>query len=134
MQVTADDDEADVDTGGDDDEDDSDGWITPGNLSQKRREMNGMKEEDKVQKVKVACMTTDFAMQVRPIRADFHLVQVPGPFFPSRMSSSNWECTSCQWRELLYARLKPGCSGATHASRPPRSWTRSSAKSAATRL
>lgn len=46
-----------------DDEDDEEGWITPGNIKEKKRLMNGNKP-DEVQFVKVACMTTDFAMQV----------------------------------------------------------------------
>ena len=46
-----------------DDDDDEEGWITPGNIKEKKRLMNGTKE-DEVQFVKVACMTTDFAMQV----------------------------------------------------------------------
>ncbi len=45
------------------DDDDDEGWITPANLSRKKRQMNGQGEEDQ-ESVKVACLTTDFAMQV----------------------------------------------------------------------
>lgn len=47
-----------------DDDDDEEGWITPSNIKEKKRMMNG-NQCDEVQHVKVACMTSDFAMQVR---------------------------------------------------------------------
>ena len=47
------------------DDDDDEGWITPGNFQQKRLEMFGIDASKKAEVVKVACMTTDFAMQVR---------------------------------------------------------------------
>ena len=61
---------ADVDDGDDEedpaeDDDDDEGWITPSNFSQKRLEMFGVEASKKPEVVKVACMTTDFAMQVR---------------------------------------------------------------------
>ena len=50
----------------DDEEDDDEGWITASNIREKRREIDGRTAEDEGQKhVRVACMTTDFAMQVR---------------------------------------------------------------------
>ena len=50
----------------DDEEDDDEGWITASNIREKRREIDGRTAEEEEQKhVKVACMTTDFAMQVR---------------------------------------------------------------------
>ena len=49
----------------DEEDDDDEGWITPSNLKEKRREIEGRSaEEDEQKHVKVACMTTDFAMQV----------------------------------------------------------------------
>jgi len=42
-------------------EDEDEGWITPSNLKEKKATMQGDRTE--VVKVKVACMTTDFAMQ-----------------------------------------------------------------------
>ncbi len=47
----------------DDDGDDDDGWITPGNVKEKRAAMAGRGEEEAETRVRVACMTTDFAMQ-----------------------------------------------------------------------
>ena len=51
-----------------DDDDDSEGWITPGNLKEKQRQMIntglGAGTNEKIEKVTVACLTTDFAMQV----------------------------------------------------------------------
>jgi len=44
-------------------EDDDDGWITPGNLKNKKDVYAGIDEGKDPQKVMVACMTTDFAMQ-----------------------------------------------------------------------
>ncbi len=46
-----------------DDGDDDDGWITPGNVKEKRAAMAGRGEEEAETRVRVACMTTDFAMQ-----------------------------------------------------------------------
>jgi len=43
--------------------DDEDGWITPGNVKTKKAVFNGTEEGKAPQKVMVACMTTDFAMQ-----------------------------------------------------------------------
>lgn len=45
---------------GEDDDGDDDGWITPGNLKEKKAAMAGRAENERVV---VACMTTDFAMQ-----------------------------------------------------------------------
>jgi len=44
-------------------EDDDDGWITPGNVKTKKAVYAGTDEGKVDQKVAVACMTTDFAMQ-----------------------------------------------------------------------
>lgn len=46
-----------------DEDDDDDGWITPGNLKSKKAALNGVSDEAKPERVKVALMTTDFAMQ-----------------------------------------------------------------------
>ncbi len=57
------DEEYDDDDEYDDDGDDDDGWITPGNVKEKRAAMAGRGEEEAETRVRVACMTTDFAMQ-----------------------------------------------------------------------
>lgn len=44
-----------------DSDDDDEGWITPSNLKQAQKQVNSQLMEEK--HVKVACMTTDFAMQ-----------------------------------------------------------------------
>ncbi|KAK3922387.1 RNA-binding protein NOB1 [Frankliniella fusca] len=44
-----------------DDDSDEGGWITPNNINQAKKQMNAQFEEEK--DVKVACVTTDFAMQ-----------------------------------------------------------------------
>lgn len=44
-------------------EDDDSGWITPGNLKNKKKEFRGSSQPVEEKKVVVACMTTDFAMQ-----------------------------------------------------------------------
>ena len=46
-------------------EDDDEGWITPGNYSKKKEQMAMVNEKELIQNVEVACMTSDFAMQVR---------------------------------------------------------------------
>lgn len=45
------------------DDDEEDGWITPGNVKEKKKEFNGELQGETDLKVRVACMTTDFAMQ-----------------------------------------------------------------------
>ena len=50
-----------------DEEDDDEGWITPENLSAARKAMCNGDMEDVSSEISVACMTTDFAMQVGPI-------------------------------------------------------------------
>ena len=72
-------------------DDDDEGWITPANLSRKKRQMNGQGEEDQ-ESVKVACLTTDFAMQVCTQYCS-GLNGLPRSF--SRMCSSRWACTCC---------------------------------------
>lgn len=52
----------------DDDEEDNIGWITPQNISQVREQMVGSGETN-LEGIKVGCMTTDFAMQVRRQRS-----------------------------------------------------------------
>jgi RNA-binding protein NOB1 len=56
--------ETDDDEGEEDEDDDDDGWITPMNIKEKKRLMNSELEEEEQKPVKVACLTTDFAMQV----------------------------------------------------------------------
>lgn len=48
-----------------DDEDDDEGWITPSNYKQKLKDLDGTVEpEEEAEQIPVACLTTDFAMQV----------------------------------------------------------------------
>ena len=47
-------------------EDDDEGWITPDNLQRVCEEMGGVLDE-LPQSVAVGCITTDFAMQARPL-------------------------------------------------------------------
>lgn len=57
--------EADNDVGSyESNEDDDEGWITPGNYIKKKEEMETANEEELSLPVEVACMTSDFAMQV----------------------------------------------------------------------
>ena len=45
-------------------EDDDEGWITPANYSKKKEQLAMVNEKELIQNVEVACMTSDFAMQV----------------------------------------------------------------------
>ena len=45
-------------------DDDEEGWITPHNVQSKKREMTGEMVDEEPKSVRVACLTTDFAMQV----------------------------------------------------------------------
>ena len=48
----------------DDVDDDDEGWITPSNCARKKGQMALTNEKQLLQRVEVACMTSDFAMQV----------------------------------------------------------------------
>jgi len=52
---------SDVEEEEEEEEDDDDGWITPGNIQQVKHSMNGVLETIQLE---VACISTDFAMQV----------------------------------------------------------------------
>ena len=43
----------------------ADGWITPGNLAKMKSQLERAHEKELSERVEVACMTSDFAMQVR---------------------------------------------------------------------
>ncbi|KAI9593618.1 Nin one binding Zn-ribbon like-domain-containing protein [Syncephalis fuscata] len=65
----------------DDDDTDSDGeWITPDNLEQHKRRDQGLDSNSSrdAQKVDVACMTADFAMQNVVIQMGLHLMSMDG--------------------------------------------------------
>ena len=53
------------DSNSDNVEDDDEGWITPANYSKKKEQMAMVNEKELIENVEVACMTSDFAMQVR---------------------------------------------------------------------
>ena len=62
QDVSSEGEESDPEEGEDsDDDDDEDGWITPANLQHVKNTMNGVVETVQLE---VACLTTDFAMQV----------------------------------------------------------------------
>lgn len=46
------------------DDEDEEGWITPGNVDEMNQMMTGSVPGDVQEMCKVACLTTDFAMQV----------------------------------------------------------------------
>ena len=50
-------------------DEDDEGWITPGNYTKKKDQMAMVNEKELLQNVEVACMTSDFAMQVRKVGA-----------------------------------------------------------------
>ncbi len=55
-----------VDVVGDDEEDDGEGWITPGNLEEMKKlsQLSCEEKEIKDSQITVGCMTSDFSMQV----------------------------------------------------------------------
>ena len=63
-EVEEDDDEDFYEEEEDDDSDDGQGWITPGNISQMKADSGDFGANSEEDKVQVACLTTDFAMQV----------------------------------------------------------------------
>ena len=67
-----DDDDDNDDDDNDDDDDDDKGWITPSNLEAVNKLMSKLDVGASERIVQVACMTTDFAMQVRQMHTQTH--------------------------------------------------------------
>ena len=53
-----------IDTWESNEENEDEGWITPGNYAKKKEQMATINEKELAREVEVACMTSDFAMQV----------------------------------------------------------------------
>merc|ERR1712020_368011 len=52
-----------IDTWESNEENEDEGWITPGNYAKKKEQMATINEKELAREVEVACMTSDFAMQ-----------------------------------------------------------------------
>lgn len=59
-------------------EEDDEGWITPYNYKKKKEEMEMVNEKELTEKVEVACMTSDFAMQNVLISMGLHVASPTG--------------------------------------------------------
>ena len=78
----------------DDDDDDSDGgeWITPGNVSEKKKEMEDGEFEDK--NVEIACITSDFAMQNVLKQIGLNVTSIDGRVI-RQLRTFIFRCTTC---------------------------------------
>ncbi|XP_013183650.2 RNA-binding protein NOB1 [Amyelois transitella] len=94
-------------------EGDSDGgeWITPGNLSEKKREMEAGEFEDK--DVEVACITSDFAMQNVLKQIGLNVTAVDGRVI-RQLRTFIFRCTTCFKTTSVMTKLFcPKCGHAT---------------------
>lgn len=93
--------------------DDDDEWITPSNLQDKRKAMMGVNNNDEPQFVKVACMTTDFAMQNVLKLMGLSVVSVDGLLI---QETKTWilRCYSCyKTTHLMHKQFCPKCGNKT---------------------
>ena len=90
---------------GEEEDDDDEGWITATNIKEKRREIEGGTGEKEEQKhVKVACMTTDFAMQGRKNNGlnSYHImVDDLLPWINNNMAATSTHISSTQVRYIF---------------------------------
>ncbi|XP_059078626.1 RNA-binding protein NOB1-like [Tigriopus californicus] len=90
------------------DDDEDEGWITPSNIKAKTKAMNGALPGGD-QFVKVACMTTDFAMQNVLKQMNLHVLSVQGMLI---RETKTWilRCYSCfNTTPLMNKRFCPKC-------------------------
>merc|ERR1719334_948605 len=87
------------------------GWITPKNIGSIKREGNG--DEDRSDPVKVACLTTDFAMQNVLIQMGLNVIGVNGKVI-KRARSYALRCYGCfKLTFNLTKRFCPHCGNQT---------------------
>lgn len=97
-------------------DDDDDGWITPGNIEQVKHSMNGVLETVQVD---VACITTDFAMQVIERLPFMSIERTLYPrFLVYRTSSCRWDFMWSPWKAGSSMKLGRTSFVATLASAP----------------
>lgn len=87
-------DDEEEETGSEESESDSDGgeWITPGNLAEKKREMDAGEFEEKA--VEVACITSDFAMQNVLKQIGLNVTAIDGRII-RQLRTFIFRCTTC---------------------------------------
>lgn len=111
----ADDEDVGEEESGEDSEsdDDSDGgeWITPGNVSEKKKEMEDGEFEDK--NVNVACITSDFAMQNVLKQIGLNVTAIDGRVI-KQLRTFIFRCTTCFKTTSVMTKLFcPKCGHAT---------------------
>ncbi|XP_076470243.1 RNA-binding protein NOB1-like isoform X2 [Babylonia areolata] len=94
--------EEEMDNNGDDDE----GWITPSNISNVKRQMGMGSAEAEKTRVPVACLTTDFAMQNVLIQMGLNVVSVDGMLI-KQARSYVLRCFACM--KITYNMMKVFC-------------------------
>ncbi|CAH0725094.1 unnamed protein product, partial [Brenthis ino] len=95
------------------DDSDSDGgdWITPGNVSEKKKEMEDGEFEDK--NVEVACITSDFAMQNVLKQIGLNVTSIDGRVI-RQLRTFIFRCTTCFKTTSVMTKLFcPKCGHAT---------------------
>ncbi|XP_059062055.1 RNA-binding protein NOB1 [Achroia grisella] len=100
-------------TESDDESSDSDGgeWITPGNLAEKKREMDMGEFDDKT--VEVACITSDFAMQNVLKQIGLNVTAIDGRVI-RQLRTFIFRCTTCFKTTSVMTKLFcPKCGHAT---------------------
>jgi len=94
-------------------EDDDEGWITPGNFSKKKDQMAMINEKELTQNVDVACMTSDFAMQNVLLSMGLHVASPTGQLI---RETKTWilRCYACfKTTPLIEKKFCPKCGNKT---------------------
>lgn len=95
----------------DDDEDDNIGWITPSNVNKAKKQMNCQAAEEV--SVKVACMTTDFAMQNVLKQMNLHVSALDGRII-KQIKTYVLRCYTCfKTTSLMTKTFCPKCGNKT---------------------
>lgn len=92
-------------------DDDNDGWITPSNIQKAKKQLNSENMEDK--QVKVACMTTDFAMQNVLKQINLNVTALDGRLI-KKLRTYILRCYSCfKTTSIMTKKFCPACGNDT---------------------
>ncbi|XP_041980490.1 RNA-binding protein NOB1 [Aricia agestis] len=113
VKVTDDVNNSDRSTDEDNSDSDEGDWITPNNLSEKKKEMELGDFDDEVESVEVACITSDFAMQNVLKQIGLNVTSVDGRII-RHLRTFIFRCTTCfQTTSVMTKLFCPKCGHST---------------------
>ncbi|KAI4464489.1 rna-binding protein nob1 [Holotrichia oblita] len=111
LHESQDDDDNSSETSDYDDEDDDAGWITPSNIKEIKKQINSSFVEEKA--VKVACITTDFAMQNVLKQMNLNVSALDGRII-KELKTYILRCYTCfKTTSIMTQKFCPKCGNAT---------------------